>query len=91
MAKMCRFYGLKPDDLLAMNTDTYSDLWLAITQLEAQELLVNVTAARSPHFSDKDFKEWHRKHYALAYPDIFEEKKPLSVVDQLRKAMNNLG
>ena len=88
---MCRFYGLKPSEIASLEVDDYQDLWLAISQIEAQEILVNLGIVTYPHMRKEDREEYHRKHYKIAYPDNFEKNNPSVTLAQLAKAMNNLG
>jgi hypothetical protein len=57
-------------------------MWLAITQIEAQEILGKLTIADWPNMKQEKRSEKHAELKKLAYP--VSNKKPITVKDLAR-------
>jgi len=58
--------------------------------IEAQQMLMDITVAATPHIKDKDRRELDRDLRRKAYPSIFEEKRHITV-DMLKAQGASLG
>lgn len=68
-----------------MEYETFQMYVKCIPILQARELLDDVTASSFPH--NKNQKEVHRKIHKAAHPDLWGEKKAISL-DQLMGIIN---
>jgi hypothetical protein len=87
-AKMCRFYGFTYDYVQSIPIDDYFDLWQAITQLEAQENLMQMTIMDYPKMRKDDRKKLHRKFRRMAYPST--GKNAISA-SEMKKILESRG
>jgi len=65
--------------------------WLAITQIEAQELLLALRVAGHPHTKKEVQRRLHREWYRLAYPVTEETTEVLSTkafAEKLKAALH---
>ena len=74
MAKLCYFYGLKPHEVLELDALTQADLWLAITQIEAQDFLIKAKIALLPQMKPADRTKIMREMHKEAHPRGFDKK-----------------
>ena len=59
---MLRFYnGLNPELLDEMTVIDFDQYWLAITKIEAQEMLIELTIADYPHLKPMRRRELYNK------------------------------
>ena len=59
---MLRFYnGVTPESLDEMSVIEFDQYWLAITKIEAQEMLIEFTIADYPHLKPNRRKEIYNK------------------------------
>lgn len=59
-----------------------NQLWLSITVIEAQQMMMDITTSSYAHMKKNDQDRVHRSVSAKANPQLFEEishKKPLSM------------
>lgn len=76
---MSRFYGWNLEYIEALEYEKFNQCWLAITMIEAQETLINLTLADYPNMKDKDRKRLHRDMHKKAY--FQREDKAVKVED----------
>ena len=48
--------------------------WEAITQIEAQEILVKLRVADWPNMKSSDRSKWHRELHKMAYPVVHSKE-----------------
>jgi hypothetical protein len=58
-------------------------LWLAITQIEAQQILAKLVVADWPNLKKDERSKKHRELHRLAYPSL-EKKKSITPQDLQR-------
>ena len=72
-----------------MDWDTIEGYWLAITQLEARELLVALTVSDYPWMKKEDKRKLHRAWHKMAYPKTYSpEVTTGELADKLKAALN---
>ncbi len=74
-----------------MDWDTQESLWLAITQIEAQDVLINLTIAQYPWLKKEQQKKIHREMHRKAYPKTHERVENLTtrqLAERLKQALN---
>lgn len=90
-AKLAYFYKIEPKKLLEdYDIDEIEYLWQAITVIEAQEMLKDLTVARSPNYKKNDFNKLHKDLSKKAYPDTFKSDRRVSTTD-LAKALGKMN
>lgn len=57
------------------------DYWLAITQIEAQDILIKLRISDWPNMKSSERRKWHRELYKMAYPATMNEKAELKTAD----------
>jgi hypothetical protein len=85
------FYGIQPSELRALNWDYQGALWLAIDQIEAQDLLLKLTVADYPNMTKDARKKLHREWHRKAYPKTYENMEELTtsqLAERLTAALN---
>lgn len=65
---MAYFYGWTHEYILGLPVDVVNSYWLAITQIEAQEILIKMRLADYPQIKQTGRTSWHREMHRLAYP-----------------------
>jgi hypothetical protein len=75
---MCRFYGMSVDEARNMPVEIADQFWLAITQIEAQEMLIAMKVSDFPHLKKQSRESLGREIHKQAYPASFEKPKALS-------------
>ncbi len=69
-------------------SETY---WQAITQLEAQELLLGLRLAQVPQTKEAGLERWHRELHKMAYPKTYDPSAPVlstkAFADKLKEAI----
>lgn len=68
VAKLCRFYGLSPDQLSVLDAEMVNTLHMAITPLEAQEMLMLLKVADFPTMKKEARSTLHKEMFKLAFP-----------------------
>lgn len=51
-----------------MDLDTAEGYWMAITQIEAQEILIQLRVAQYPWLTNEGRRTTHRQFHKMAYP-----------------------
>lgn len=86
------FYpGLTLEGANALEGDEAEGLWLAITQIEAQKLLLDLRVADYPYMKERGRGRTHSQFHKLAYPRVKENNDALSMAefaDKLRTVIN---
>jgi hypothetical protein len=85
------FYGIQPSELRAMDWEEIESLWLAITQIEAQDLLLQSKVADYPWMKKDARASLHREWHKLAYPKTHQDVKELTTkqfAERLKAALN---
>jgi len=83
---MCFFYHLSPDQYWALDMETEQTLWEAITVIEAQNMLHQITLVDFPNMKTGHRNKIHKKLYRQAYPATFRESVELTP-ETLARAM----
>lgn len=65
---MANFYGFSHQQLMEMQADTFHQYWLAITAIEAQDMLKQMQIADYPHLKKEDRKKVYNSIHKQAYP-----------------------
>lgn len=73
-----RFYCIGLEEVNNLDPEDAEGLWLAITQIEAQDLLMQLRVADYPHMKDGGRSRIHREWHKLAYPRTQERLNSLS-------------
>lgn len=68
MAKLCRFYGLKPWEYDQLDIKTEGVLWQSITRIEAQDALTQLRIASFTNLKPAAAQKLERRWFDLAYP-----------------------
>ena len=58
-----------------MDFHTSEIYWLAITQIEAQELLIQLRVVQYPWMSKEGRRQTHRQFHKLAYPKTYSQDR----------------
>jgi hypothetical protein len=84
-AKLLHFYpGLNPWNYNDLGVDERSELWEAMTIIQAQAMLNDGKIAMWPHLKPESYKEQHKDLYALAHPQVFQKKKKAMTAQELQ-------
>ena len=84
-----RFYpGLSLSEVRSMTAEDNQNLWLAIDNLEAQEMLAALQVSVYPHMKQKAQEKVLSRLNKMAYPEPETEKKTLNT-EELAKALND--
>ena len=67
--------------MAALDLDTAESYWLAITQIEAQQLLLQLSVSQYPWMKKESQKRLHRQWHRLAYPETHDETKALTTAE----------
>lgn len=86
MAKMSFFYGWTNDQIEDLPIDLFENYWSAITVIEAQEMLKNLTIQDWTKMKNSSREKLHRQLHRDAYPASFNEVKQVSN-DELAKIL----
>ena len=81
---MCRFYGWTLAEVLALDIDTFEQMWLAVTTLEAREMLNQMTANDWPKMKESARKKLHSELSKEAYPASLKPTKVISNAELAR-------
>jgi uncharacterized membrane protein len=71
--------------------EDFEVLWQAITRIEAQNTLVELSVQDWSHLKKEQRQKLHKQLHKQAYPELYEKKKPQSTKDifnMLAGAMN---
>lgn len=66
-----------------MDPDKLEGYWLAITELEAQDLLLQLRVSQYPWLKKEDQVKTHRQFYKLAYPRTLDGTEEVLTTEQL--------
>jgi hypothetical protein len=72
-------------EALEMLACEFESLWLAITQIEAQEMIKEFQIADYPHLKAKDKSRVYKDIHKLAYPDNVEKVMDAKTVASILK------
>jgi hypothetical protein len=75
---MSHFYGWTYEHLKSLDVDTFEQYWLAITTIEAQNILNLIDVEVFRHLKTSDRDKLHRSLTEKAYPDSFAEPVQLT-------------
>lgn len=78
---MARFYGYLPHEIENLDIETFNDLWLAITTIEAQEQLLAIQAAGFSSMKESTRKKVEKDLRKQAELSIDENKKEVTMKD----------
>lgn len=84
---MCFFYGWTDKYLKGLDIDTFEDYWLAITCIEAQEMLKAFDVSAWPTMKKSQREKLHKALFKKAYPASFKRAKQVSN-DDLAKILS---
>lgn len=88
--KVCWFYGIRPWEFGKLLKSEVAEAWLAMTQIEAQQMLNQVRVTMFPHMKNEARRNSHKELMKLGYPEKFEnENKPLTL-DQITARLGGL-
>ena len=76
-ARLAWFYGWAPESLNQMDLQEGYSYYEAITQIEAQQTLLELRIQDWPFMKKESRNRWHRKLHRKAYPRTHQ--KPVSV------------
>jgi hypothetical protein len=57
----------------------FDSLWESITQIEAQQVLIQLQIESWPHMKQQARDKWHRKLNQQAYPSQWDQSKGLDL------------
>lgn len=83
-AKIAYFYGWTDGQIDQLSVDKIDLYWQAITTIEAQEMLKQLTVSDWPHLKQNQRETIHRRLFQDAYPASFKETKQLETADLAR-------
>lgn len=72
---MSFFYGWTLDQVESLDIDNFDQYWLAITTIEAQNMLNSIDVDCYRHLSNSDREKARLRLSKLAFPDTFKEPK----------------
>lgn len=79
------FYpSLTVEGIMEMPANQVETLWLGITQIEAQQTLVQYAGHMWPYRDKKERAKAHRDLHKLAYPDLYKRVVYLTPEDVMR-------
>lgn len=81
---MAYFYSVPFSFIEELDVESFQKYWDAITIIEAQEMLNQITVADWPHMKKGSREKLHKGLYRKAYPSIFREQKQVSMDDLAR-------
>lgn len=64
---------------MSMSSDDFETYWLAITPIEAQNMLMQMRVADYPHLTKNDRTKSHKELWKLAYPKFSDADSDKSV------------
>ncbi len=82
------------DDIKSMDADSFHQYWLAITTIEAREMLQQIKISAYPHTKTGDQSSLHKSLSDQAYPKHLESDSeetflsPKDIAKLLGKALN---
>lgn len=85
------FYGMSFEEATSLDHGDAEGLWHAVTQIEAQALLMQLRVADYPTAKRETRNTTHRTFHRLAYPRTQEALDVLTtkqLADKLRAAIN---
>lgn len=71
-----------------LTNEEFEAYWLAITQIEAQDLLVKLRVADFPHMKTGDRKKLHKQMLSLAYAK--EERATATTMEDFVKQLSRM-
>jgi len=88
LAKLASFYGWRHEEILQLDYEVAQGYWLAITAIEAQEILINMRLADWPNMKGPARQKWHRDVHRMAYPS--SHSKAITP-EELAKRIGGIG
>ncbi len=80
-AKLAYFYGWTHDYIDGLNVEVSEEYWQAITMIEAQEMLKQMTVANAPYMKPQQYKNLHKSLHKQAYPKTHSGEAPIGPQD----------
>lgn len=80
-ARLAWFYGWTDKDISELTLDRAFMYYEAMTQIQAQDTLVNMNVIAYPHMKQKERSKFHSEINKRAYP---QEKKTITAKDMAR-------
>ena len=74
-----------------MDLAVFNDYWAAVSVLEAQEGLVQMSMMDWPNLKRPDRSKRHRELHRIAFPKSWQESKPVSGEDMARIIKGLIG
>jgi hypothetical protein len=76
---LCRFYGWSLDYTKTLTVEDFQLALMAVTRIEAREMLTQMTIADYPNISKEDRSSTHKKIHRHAFPPT--ETRTMSLED----------